>query len=179
LTHSKDGADKMLGYAHQAARAIHLPWKETNALVLKRGPYVIAAGLDESIASTKPFLMKGKFINLFNPDLPILRKVVVGPNTRLFLVDLSSQPRTAGMNVVAASCRVRDEQASPGRLTFSADGIAGTEAFVRIQTSHGVSKVLINGVAQPKESYSKDAGTLLIHFQNSVNPVEVEIAPET
>lgn len=178
LTYSNNGADKMRSYARLAAHAIHLPWKETNALVLKRGPYVIAAGLDESIANAKPYVLKGRFINLFDPNLPILRNVKVGTNTRLFLVDLDTQPRSAPMNVVAASCRVRDEQASQNRLTFHADGVADTEAFVRIQTPRGVNQVLVNGTAQPKESYREESGTLLIHFPNSTAPVLVEVDSE-
>jgi hypothetical protein len=82
------------------------------------------------------------------------------------------------MNVVAASCRVRDEQASQNRLAFRADGVADTEAFVRIQVARGVNRVLINGAVQPKESYRKESGTLLIHFPNSTDPVRVEIDSE-
>ena len=49
LTYEADGGETLRGFARQAAAAIHLPWSETNALVLRRGPYVIAAGLDDSI----------------------------------------------------------------------------------------------------------------------------------
>ena len=33
-------------WVQKAAKSVHLPLKETNALILRRGPYVIAAGLD-------------------------------------------------------------------------------------------------------------------------------------
>jgi len=111
-------------------------------------------------------------------DLPVLRKVKIGPDTRLLLADLDSQPRSAQMRIVAASCRVRDEQASENRLTFRADGVADTEAFVRIQTARRVRQVLIGGAVQPTGSLSEDSGTLLIQFPNSVDPIQVEIDSE-
>ena len=52
----------------QAAESAGLTWKETNHLALRRGPYWIGAGLDESV-SAPPKTLTGRFINLFDPEL--------------------------------------------------------------------------------------------------------------
>ena len=51
----------MRDLARQAAAAVKLEWKETSALVMRRGPYLIAAGLDESLPDAQPVL-KGNFV---------------------------------------------------------------------------------------------------------------------
>ena len=44
LTYRPDGAERILHLMQRAAQGVHVPWKESNALVLRRGHYVIAAG---------------------------------------------------------------------------------------------------------------------------------------
>jgi hypothetical protein len=50
---------------------VGLSWTETNALALRRGPYLIAAGLDESIPNAASFVLHGRFIDLFDAQLPV------------------------------------------------------------------------------------------------------------
>src|SRR6185437_577498 len=74
LTYSTTGAKVVTDLLQTAAKAVHLSLKETNALVLRRGPYVVAAGLDEETgetqsASTHPLSVTGDLINLFDPEL--------------------------------------------------------------------------------------------------------------
>ena len=48
LTHSRDGADQVRELARQGMDATAAwRWKQGDAFVLRRGPYVIAAGLDD------------------------------------------------------------------------------------------------------------------------------------
>ena len=46
LTYLPDGGNRVYDLVQRAAKSAHLTLKETNALVLRRGPYVVAAGLD-------------------------------------------------------------------------------------------------------------------------------------
>ncbi|MES2569977.1 MAG: hypothetical protein V4710_07965, partial [Verrucomicrobiota bacterium] len=72
------------------------PWRETNYLALRRGPYLIGAGLDESVAA-EPTVLKGRFINLFDPELKLMQSAALTPGARFFLLDLdavkSQEPR--------------------------------------------------------------------------------------
>src|ERR1035441_4160371 len=71
LTYKEDGAETIRKAVRQAANAVKLPWKETSALVLRRGPYLIAAGLDESLPDAKPYVLHGRYLNLFEPSLAV------------------------------------------------------------------------------------------------------------
>jgi hypothetical protein len=174
LTHSSNGAETLLGYVRQAAAAIHFRWSESNALVLRRGPYIVASGLDDTAPGAKTRVLRGNFVNLFDANLPIVHNVELKPDARLLLVDLNRM-RSAGAQVVAASCRISNESADGNGLAFDADGIANTQAVVRIKTGRKPGKILIDGKEAPPGSYETAPGTLLLRFPNSVDPVRVTI----
>jgi len=176
LTYRKDGGETVRGFARQAAAAVNLTWKETNALVLRRGPYIIGAGLDESIPGTRPYVLHGRFVNLFDANLPVLDRSILTANTRVFLVDLDALKEGDVPKVIAASCRVTNEQAGKAKLSFDADGIAGTNAVVRIQAARKPSEVVVGGVALQANDYELSRGTLLIRFQNATSPLRVEVS---
>ncbi len=87
LTWQRDGAKEVRDFARNAAKATHLRWEESNALVLRRGPYVIAAGLDEAATHEKSVELRGHFVDLFDAGLPILTDAKVEPGRRLLLLD--------------------------------------------------------------------------------------------
>ncbi len=146
LTYQPDGGDTLRGYARQAAAAVHLRWSETNALVLRRGPYIVAAGLDEPVPGATPVMLHGHFVDLFDADLPVLTTVTLTPGTRDLLFDLDYKRTASAMpRVVAAACQVRDVHATARRLTFAAEGLADTNAVVRIQSRLKPTSVSIAG----------------------------------
>ena len=53
LTHQSDGADQVRTLVRRACEAVGLTYHETNYLVLRRGPYIVAAGLDESLVGIR------------------------------------------------------------------------------------------------------------------------------
>ncbi|GAC1435184.1 MAG: hypothetical protein NVS1B11_19880 [Terriglobales bacterium] len=175
LTYRKDGAEVILKLMRRAAAAIQLSWKETNGLVLRRGPYVIAAGLDESIRNAKAYSLRGRFIDLFDPALPILTSVRLTPGTHALLVDLDIASAGSAPTVLAAACRIRREVASANQFSFLADGVAHTQAVIRVRTARPATTVLVGGKLLAKTDYEMDQDTLRLRFPNSVTPVLVEI----
>ena len=105
--------------------------------MLRRGPFVIAAGLDESVPNAKPYVLRGRFIDLFDSSLPILSSVSVTPGKRILLFDLNATPAGANPSVIAAACRIREQTASAEKLSFLVDGIENTQAVVRIHARRG------------------------------------------
>jgi hypothetical protein len=71
LTYKADGAEIVRGAARRAAAAVGLEWSESNALVLRRGPYVIAAGLDESTSGVPPATLHGPSATCSTPGCPL------------------------------------------------------------------------------------------------------------
>lgn len=175
LSHAQGGAEAVLAWARRSAVAIKQKWRETNALVLFRGPYVIAAGLEESDPGAKPYVLRGKFVDLFDTNLSRVDRVVINPDSRKLLVDLNQIPKDGTAQIVAASCHVTHERANAQSLTFSAQGIAETPAVVRIRTARTPVRVLVAGSPQRLTGYEKAGGTFLIHFQNTTDPQQVRI----
>jgi len=179
LTYSASGAEAVLDLLHKAAKAIHLPLKETNTLILRRGPYVIAAGLDEepgSVAQTavQPVTVRGDLINLFDPDLKESGQVSIEPGTRALLLDVdffkSSMPR-----ILAASAKIANEHATAHSLAFQAEGIDQTQAVVRILAVKAAREVTVAGKPLDPGLYQHSGRTLLLHFPNTAVPQQIEV----
>lgn len=172
-TYETDGGDVLRGFAKQAAAAVHLPWNETNALVLRRGPYVIAAGLDESVPGAGPTVLRGRYVDLFDAKLPVLKGVKVEAGTRDLLYALDEkgeQPR-----VVAAACAVRDWHADEHDVSFTVSGIAETEGAVRVQLKGKPRSVAVGGKQMAQGDFEIDGDTVLVRFENSIDPVRISI----
>jgi hypothetical protein len=174
LARKGHGAETVRKAVGQAADAIHLPWKECNSLVLRRGPYIVAAGLDESLPHADPYVLRGSYINLFDPELSIVSDVTVAPGVRMLLLDVNGI-RAAAPKVIAAACRVRDEKADGNSLQFQADGIGDTNAAVRIAAPAAPAQVLVGGNPLDASQYDYQAGLLRLRFPNAVEPVQVKV----
>ncbi len=175
LTYKKSGGATIRKLVRQATSAINMQWKETNALVLRRGPYIVAAGLGESVPNAKPYVLHGHFIDLFNSDLPILDTISLTPGRHILLLDLDATPASISPTVVAAACRIRDEHTSADKFNFLADGIAETNAVIRVRTERKPRRVLVGGKPLSREGYEMDRDTLRMRFPNSAHPLPVEI----
>ena len=174
LTYKEDGAETVRKAVRQAAAAVKLAWKETDSLVLRRGPYLVAAGLDESTPGAKPYVLHGRYLNLFDPELAVLNTVTITPRTRMLLLDLGSL-KPGEMKVVAAACRVRDEKAEGQTLQFRADGIGDTNAVVQIAMPSAPAQVLVGGQPLDPSKFDFSSGMLRVRFPNSAEPVAVEV----
>jgi hypothetical protein len=175
LSYQADGGDTLRNFAREAAAAAHLKWSETNALVLRRGPYVIAAGLDESVPGKKAPALHGEYVDLFDAGLPVRSGVTVAPGTRALLYDLGYDAGHNEPRIAAAACRVHNEQFDGHALSFSVDGIADTKGVIRIQTRMKPKAISIGSRALGAGDYEVDGDTVLLHFANSIEPVKIQI----
>jgi hypothetical protein len=163
----------------KAAKSAHLPLKETNALILRRGPYVVAAGMDEATGDIPPLSphppsVTGDLINLFDADLSETSEVMVQPGTRALLLDANyfkaSTPR-----VLAASAKITGEHASADTLTFQAEGIDQTTAVIRILSTKPPREITVDGKPMDAGHYQQAARTLLLHFVNTATPQQIQV----
>jgi hypothetical protein len=174
LTYQANGADQIRSVVRQAATAVHMPWRESNALVLRRGPYVIAAGLEESVPGAKAAVLSGDFINLFDAELPVLHSFTLQPGARALLLDLK-EIDTRTPEVLAAACRIREERQLNHALQFQAEGIGDTNAVVRVSTRREPSEILVGGKALPHSDCDFADNTVRLRFPNSVDPLAIEV----
>ena len=167
LTYRADGASHIRQLAQSACKAAALPYRETNYLHLRRGPYVVASGLDESLPDA-PRKLDGPFVDLFDAALPILDSVTLEPGRRFLLLSLAHAGE--GRTLLAAACKTRGAEATPGGgFRVHAAGPEGTEAAVRLRLANAPQSVTVGGVPLPSAALEWDAATqtLLLRFPNA------------
>jgi hypothetical protein len=151
--------------------------------LLRRGPYVIAAGLEESPASGLKEL-RGKFVNLFDPELRVKTEVTLQPGSRYLLLDLE-KTRGSATKVLAASCKIIEAKPDPevGRgvptapsVSFFVEGVGGTPSVVLLRIPAGAhpSFDLTDGTIS---NSNHDAAEHLawVRFTNESKPRELSV----
>ena len=138
---SAEGAAQVVAATQLAAEKAGLKWRETNYLLLRRGPYVIAAGLDESIAG-EPRALQGRFVNLFDSELRVLNDVSI--DSRLPLV------------FARPGCRAHRQAAFAG---FRVQGVADSgRANKSASPSRAWAKLRRSCFWNPQSPAGRDAG---------------------
>jgi hypothetical protein len=174
LSRTRGGADTVRGAVKAALAATGQAWAESPALVLRRGPYVIAAGLSNAGAAEPPKLT-GRFIPLFDASQPVVTEFTVGRGVRGLLVDLDRYPKDHA-GVVAAACRVRNERVSADSVTFDADGQSDTDAVVSVLLPAAPKSVSVDGKRLDGDGAAYRDGVLRLRFPNSPAAIPVVIA---
>lgn len=172
LTRDRNGANRVRALARSAMDITGVEWKESNSLVLQRGPYIIAGGLDDPAADAPAVVLRGRFIPLFDAKQPIISEYSVVPGSRALLVDLDEMPE---VGVVSAACRVRNLQQDANSIRFDADGQGETKAVVCMKLPAAPKSVTVNGQALAKDAHEYEQGVLRIRFDNDPEPRKIAV----
>ncbi|HTL17259.1 MAG TPA: hypothetical protein VL793_08480 [Patescibacteria group bacterium] len=140
-------------------------WKQTNHLVLRRGYYVIAAGLDESI-DAEPSRLAGHFVNLFDPELQIQTNPAVNPGDRYFLIDVD-RIRGGRPKVIASACKTLEVPGAEGAWTLKVEGVENTSASMLIDCPRGIPRrIVLDGVPIEPARTSEEDHLVWLRFPN-------------
>ncbi len=174
LAASLKGDEEVVELVKRAAKAAKLNWRETNYLLLRRGPYVIASGLDESIAG-EPKVLSGKFVNLFDPELRTQTTIQLEPGKRFFLRDLNAAANRKPQLLASAGRSLVTAQ-DDNTISLAVEGVANTPGIILMQSPRAPKAVTLD--AQPIETfeYSSAEQLLRIHFTNQARPVKVSVS---
>jgi len=170
LTYQANGANHVRVLIHMACEKAHLPYHTTNYVILRRGPYVIASGLDQSLPQS-PYILHGHFIDLFDANLPILSSVALNPGKRFLLLDLDYH-KSDSPEILAAACKTLGARRLPnGGFRFYAEGPDNITATIRMRFDREPQKVQLDGKDIPVEDWKwdKDSKTLWMRFPNSAD----------
>ena len=132
--------------------------------MLRRGPYIIAAGLDDSIGG-EPRVLDGHFINLFDSTLSVQKQITISPGSRYYLLDLD-RVQDAAPRFLASACRVNVLEQNEKRLTAWVEGVTNTPAIVLIKADRRPKSIRLVREEVKDFSYSPDDRLLWIHFAN-------------
>lgn len=170
---SPDGAEQVVSAARDAAAAAGLKWRETNYLLLRRGPYVIGAGMDESLGGPARQL-RGRFVSLFDAELKVRREAELAPGSRCFLLDLDTAQK-GGPRVLLSACKALLKQQDGKRLTVTVEGVGQTPAVVLVHSPKKPGAVTLDGKPLDSFEYSSKENLLWVRFENDVLPRELTV----
>ena len=165
-----EGAESLLV---QTLEAVYGPYEQKNYFLLRRNPYLIASVMDESPVSSEPLSLKGSFIDLFDPSLPIVGKKVVQPGEQTFLYDLDKVTDKTYPKVLAAASRQYEEVVTSNSYSFTSKSPAHTSNVMRVLLPKKPVKVQTSMVCS--STWDEESQTLLLGFENDPNGVRVRI----
>lgn len=147
-----------------------------NNFIVERGPYTIAAVLDESI-SDEPLRLEGMFIDLFDKDLPVMTEKAINPGEQAYLYNIKNLPRGTKAKVLCGASRIYDEEVGAHSYSFVAKSPLNTTNISRILLPKAPAKVLVNGesIENISELWNRESKTLRLTFENDPAGVHVHI----
>ena len=152
LASNPTGDERVVETTKQAAKRAGVRWRESNYLLLRRGPYVVAAGLEESTGS-EPRILQGRFINLFDPKLRVRERISLLPASRYFLLDLEAT-YARETRLVASACKALPAKRDANSFSLVVEGVSNTPAVVLLSTSKAPRSVALAGLALQDFEYS-------------------------
>ena len=163
---SDNGDDKFIstltGLYEKDAKGGKLKFKN----LLHRGQYTLAAVVDESVSDV-PLSLKGKYIDMFDPSLPVMNEVSVNPGSQVLLLDLGNVKEPKTPQVLVASFRESDEVRGKKEYTFVAKSPIYTDGIARVLLPSAPKSVTIDGVESKSPSaWDPSTRTYLIKFEN-------------
>jgi hypothetical protein len=179
LARQSEGATKVRGYLRAALEALGPgapPYREQGYMTMRRGQYLLAAGMTAPASSAGEELARisGHFIDMFDGDLALRDGIGVQAGRYAFLLDLDRVPRDTPA-VLAASGRVTNVTAQPRALRFTISGPANTWAVTRVAlpAAPNVARAGGDGI-----SFSWDQGTqtVLLKHPNAPDGVTYSVA---
>lgn len=144
-----------------------------NNFVVERGPYTIAAVMDEGI-SQEPLTLSGLYIDLFDKDLPILTAKQIQPGEQGYLYDLNKVPGKVKAKVLCGASRIYDEKVGKRSYSFIAKSPKETTNVSRILLPRKPLNVQVNGKTE-QSKWDEASKTLLLNFENDPDGVNVVI----
>ena len=145
-----------------------------NHFYLERGPYTMAAVVDEDAVSSEPLQLKGSYIDLFDPKLPCLKQKTVNPGEQAFLFNINAVSQKNHPQVLASASRQSDEVIGRRAYSFIAKSPAETDNVMRILLPKNPKNIKVSTSSFTSE-WDADTHTLLLQFENNPEGVQVNI----
>jgi hypothetical protein len=149
-----------------------------NHFTLTRGPYELIAVFDEN-SNQSPFTIKGKFIDLFDPEIPILLEKQVKPGEQAFLYNIDNVKNPGTPQVLATAARVYEEKVIKNAYSFVAKSPLNTTNVMRILLPEKAKNIEVTdaggNVVQAKTSWDESSKTCFLSFENNPDGIHVKL----
>ena len=174
FTRSAEAATRLTQLVRRGVEATGRQYLERNSLQLIRGPYVIAAVLDESV-NDQPLHLSGRYVDLLDPQLTVHDSYKIAPGHQAWLLDLDRVTGTAPIALAAAG-RIESWQVDGNSLRYKISTPKGIHVVTRILLPKPPQAVTIDGQPSQEFSWQEPSSTVLIRYEGRPGAVEVGVA---
>jgi hypothetical protein len=130
FSRSAENSSQLLRLVRRGAEAAGGQLVQRNWMRLRRGAYLIAAVLDESV-SNEPLRLRGRLIDLLDAKLPVRNETVVKPGEPTWLLDLDRVTAKAPAPLAAAG-RIESWEIGTGSVRYTITSPQGAKAVARV-----------------------------------------------
>jgi hypothetical protein len=148
-----------------------LDYQEKGAIVLHRGPYVVAAGIEAS--KMEPTVVPGHYLDLFDPNVPVRINPSVSAGSYHLLLQLGGIPKlptllTSGgkMTHVAVTKKV---------WTGNIEGAADIPEIVVLRSKERPATALFDGVSTDTWTYDSADGVFWLKCTGAAHPRRITL----
>lgn len=155
------------------------PLEFKNHFYLERGPFDLIAVMDESV-NDAPYVTKGRFIDLFDPTLPVLKEKKVLPGSQAYLYNLDRMVEPEKPQVLASASRIYNEKNKKKSYSFVSKSPAETTNVMRILLPSAPTEVKLknpdgNELSGVESVWDEFSRTLFLSFENEPDSTTVSI----
>lgn len=138
-----------------------------NSFELLRGPYRILSVVDEGV-SNEPLTLNGMFVDMFDPQLPVLTSKVIRPGEQSLLFDIERVKNRHKPQVIVSAGRESDEKRSRHSYSYITKSPVETTNVSRVLLPSVPQSVKVDGaeVFAPAR-WDERSHTYLLEFENS------------
>lgn len=155
------------------------PLEFKNHFYLERGPFDLIAVMDESV-NDAPYVTKGRFIDLFDPTLPVLKEKKVLPGSQAYLYNLDRMVEPEKPQVLVSASRIYNEKNKKKSYSFVSKSPAETTNVMRILLPSAPTEVKLknpdgNELSGVESVWDEFSRTLFLSFENEPDGTTVSI----
>ncbi|MDD4608615.1 MAG: hypothetical protein PHY71_00485 [Bacteroidaceae bacterium] len=174
----KEGDKQLLATIEQIYQEKKTPVHYKNYFALQRGVYTILAVMEESTSAAAK-QVTGCFIDLFDPNLPVLSQKTVKPGEQALLLSIDRIANKQTPQVLAGSARISDEKIKKNSYTFVAKSPLNTNGVFRVLLPQQPTKVAVSTADKTEDTvqyaWDEKSHTLLLRMENNPQGIDVSI----
>jgi len=149
-------------------------WEYTNRLVLRRGPYIIAAAMDES-ATDEALTFTGSFADVYTPDFALIKEKTIKPGENTLLYDLSFCKDDG--HIIGSAARIFELGQENGnrvlRCRAALDVVARVRIFYKTPWTKAVAVDADGKPVEVKLTWDDATSTVLLEFKGSAKDITI------
>ena len=168
FTESPERAAELVAAIRELAEAGGHTWESTNWLSVQRGPYLVGAVLEEAGGS---HVIEGRYLDLLDPQLGIVRQRELGPGQLTWLRDLTYDEEP----LLASAGRVVDWEHDQTGIRFTCEAPAGVQVTTALRVPAEPATIRANGADVTDLRYDAEAGVLWLQHPGTPAGTHVEL----